>query len=176
MAIRESMTGLGAVFALVVATSAWAQAAPGSRTHNLAAPGLPTANGTGLYWSDADQQKALPPGPGMKVLAWTPNWRLALRRVAVGKGTPEMHEDKTQIYVVLAGAGTQVMGGAPKTVKDVGEGNHVTDGPLEGAATYHLKAGDVVVIPPLTWHQIESDPDQPITYRMIDVPSPTRMP
>ena len=149
------------------------------KTRGVQAPGAPAADGVGLYWSDGEQQMALAnqTGPqGFKVLAWTPGYRVALRRVPPGPGTPEMHEDKAQLYVVLSGIGTHIMGGKPKTIKDVGEGNHVSQDPLVGATTYHLKPGDMLVVPPLTWHQTGADGGKPMTYRLIDITQPTRMP
>lgn len=180
--------GLGLIAALLVSTGALAQNGPAEassttvgsgKTRGVQAPGAPAANGVGLYWSDTDQKSALASqtGPqGFKVFAWTPGYRVALRRVPPGPGTPEMHEDKAQLYVVLSGTGTHIMGGKPKTVKDVGDGNHVSQDPLEGATTYHLKPGDVLVVPPLTWHQTGADGGQPMTYRLIDITQETRMP
>lgn len=167
---------------LAQAPAALGQAASGaigaSKTRGVAVSAPQASNGVGLYWPEADQKKAIAPGPGdgFNVYTWTPGYRVALRRVGPSKGTSEMHEDKAQLYVVLSGTGTHLMGGKPATMKDVGEGNHISDSPLEGATTYKLKPGDVVVIPPLTWHQTGADPGQTMTYRLIDVTQPTRMP
>jgi mannose-6-phosphate isomerase-like protein (cupin superfamily) len=176
----KGQSGLSAIAALIVSTATFAQTGvAGSRTHGVQPPGPPVENGVGQYWSDGDQRKALSDqtGPqGFKVYAWTPGYRVALRRVPDGPGIIEMHEDKMQLYVILSGSGTQVMGGKPKTIKDVGEGNHTSPDPLEGGKTYHLKPGDMVIIPPLTWHQTGADAGQSMTYRLIDIPQSTRMP
>ncbi len=58
----------------------------------------------------------------------------------------------------------------------IADGNHNGDGPLNDGQSFHIAAGDVVVIPPHTWHQTLPDAGQPLVYQMVDVKTPTRMP
>ncbi len=82
---------------------------------------------------------------------------------------PEMHEDKTQIYIIIGGTGSMALGGIAKNIKDGAEGQHTGWGPLEGATMYKFKPGDWIVIPPMTWHQSLPDPGQTIVYGMIHI-------
>lgn len=145
-------------------------------------PGPPVKNGEGEIWSTDEQLKTLEldRAVAMTIMTWTPDYRIAvLRRVRFGdqaRVASEMHEDKTQIYFILSGSGMQMMGGEPTTLIGKSDGNHSGEGPLIGGTAHRIKAGDVVVIPPLTWHQTIPDEGQAIQYQMIDVRSPTRMP
>jgi mannose-6-phosphate isomerase-like protein (cupin superfamily) len=83
---------------------------------------------------------------------------------------PEMHEDKTQIYIIIGGTGKMALGGQPRShVRNSAEGQHSSWGPLEGATSYDFKPGDWIVIPPMTWHQALPDPGQTIVYGMVHI-------
>ena len=47
---------------------------------------------------------------------------------------------------------------------------------LEGGTSYRVKAGDVVIIPPRTWHLALPDPGQTLTYEMCHVETPRLIP
>jgi mannose-6-phosphate isomerase-like protein (cupin superfamily) len=179
--MQARILGLGFLAAMVCSASAFAQST-NSQIQSIVPPGPPAANGQGLHGTLEAQKKALPPGHNiaMSIFAWTPNYRVSLLERAPyaddTKAGSEMHEDKTQIYFVLSGSGVQVLGGKPDTEKDVGNGNHASEGTPVGGKSYRIKAGDVIVIPPMTWHQTRPDAGQPITYQMVDVETRTRMP
>jgi mannose-6-phosphate isomerase-like protein (cupin superfamily) len=88
----------------------------------------------------------------------------------------EMHEDKTQIYFILSGTGTQVLGGTPVKDNPSAEGQHSSTGPLQGGTSYKIGPGDVVFIPPMTWHQTLPDKGQSLVYSMVHIETRTRMP
>lgn len=173
---------LAAAAALACPAALLAQVTAPSSSAAIVPPGPPAENGVGQVWSsdellptlELDRQVA------MTIMTWTPAYRIAvLRRARFGdqaRVASEMHEDKTQIYFILSGSGTQVLGGEPSTLIGESDGNHSGEGPLVGGTSYPIKAGDVVVIPALTWHQTLPDEGQPILYQMIDVNTPTRMP
>lgn len=159
-----------------------AQVTAPSSSAAVVPPGPPMANGEGEVWSTEKQLQTLELDRpvAMTILTWTPAYRIAvLRRARFGdqaRVASEMHEDKTQIYFILSGSGTQTLGGKPSKLIGESDGNHSGEGPLVGGTTHRIKAGDVVVIPPLTWHQTIPDEGQAIQYQMVDVRSPTRMP
>lgn len=139
-------------------------------------------NGHGMVFSAADLKKAYDvPVEKMSQahLAWTPEYRLtvlARPHVEPAAASAEMHEDKTQIYFILSGTGTQILGGTPAKDHVTAEGQHDSTGPLQGGNSYKIGPGDVVFIPPMTWHQTLPDAGQTIVYSMVHIETRTRMP
>jgi mannose-6-phosphate isomerase-like protein (cupin superfamily) len=145
-------------------------------------PAPPKAvDGQGMYWSIEDLKKvyaaasATAPAQGGLIqshLAWTPEYRLTVvnrPHVAAADAGAEMHEDKTQIYFIISGTGTQVLGGQPAKDNAEPEGQHSSKGPLTGGQSYRVKPGDVILIPPMTWHQTLPDEGQAIVYSMVHI-------
>ena len=186
----------GYMFSPRARVAAQGQAAQGQAAQApLAAPG-PAAtrvvNGKGMYYSIDDIKKRFPPAdahgdfaPGdtgaAAHLAWTPEYRFTLmrrqyfdppRKDATGEMEhfvgSEMHENKTQIYIMVSGAGQVALGGKPAMDRQSPDGQH-TGGALTGATNYRVKAGDFIVIPPYTWHQALPDPGQTLTYAMCHI-------
>jgi mannose-6-phosphate isomerase-like protein (cupin superfamily) len=132
-------------------------------------------NGKGVIWT-AEQLRSkyvtAPNAPGSDHLQWAPPYRLTIqRRQAPPPGgviNGELHDDKTQIYIVIGGSGTVQLGGKPDVDNSAGPGEH-RGGPLVGTTSHHVKEGDVVSIPPQTWHASAGDPGQPLTYLMVHV-------
>jgi len=162
----------------------------------LATPGPPATrvvNGQGMYYSIDEIKKKFPPADAhgdfpqgdqgaANHLAWAPEYRFTLMRRQyfdpprknantgemehyVGS---EMHENKTQIYVMVSGAGQVALGGKPAMDRQSPDGQHA-GGALTGATNYRVKGGDFVVIPPYTWHQALPDPGQTLTYGMCHI-------
>jgi mannose-6-phosphate isomerase-like protein (cupin superfamily) len=52
----------------------------------------------------------------------------------------EMHEDKTQVYIIISGTGTVILGGQAEKEQAV-NGQH-SGGPIRGGTVYKVKAGD----------------------------------
>lgn len=177
----RALTVIGAA-ALLSPSALLAQASAPSSSAAIVPPGPQVENGTGEVWSTEEMIKTLEIDRpvAMTIMGWTPAYRVAvLRRVRSDdpeRELSEMHEDKAQLYFILSGSGTQMMGGEPSKLIGESDGNHSGEGPLVGADSHRIKAGDVVVIPALTWHQTIPDEGQPIFYQMIDVKTPTRMP
>lgn len=131
-------------------------------------------NGKGTIWTAEELRKKYvtdPNGPAMDHLEWAPPYRITMQRrrpaadpSAVGG---ELHEDKTQIYIIMGGSGTVLLGGTPKADASAGPGEHRSV--LIGATPHHVKEGDVISIPPMTWHASFADPGQTLTYLMVHV-------
>jgi mannose-6-phosphate isomerase-like protein (cupin superfamily) len=86
----------------------------------------------------------------------------------------EMHEDMTQIYVILEGTGVIIVGGKAVHEASSRPGEH-GGGPIEGGTSYKVKPGDWVVIPPLTWHQAQPDRGG-LSYAMVHMSTRTNVP
>jgi mannose-6-phosphate isomerase-like protein (cupin superfamily) len=144
------------------------------------------AQGTGLF-IPGDEMKNAFGGKAdrldMVLMGATPAYRVNViarpymdaAKMATATEASEMHEDKTQIYVILAGTGTQVLGGKPAMDKRAASGDH-TGGALSGGVSYKIRPGDWVVIPPLTWHQTIPDTPAGVTYGMVHIDTRTNIP
>jgi mannose-6-phosphate isomerase-like protein (cupin superfamily) len=92
-----------------------------------------------------------------------------------GYTQPEIHQLKWDIYVVLEGSGTVLMGGVRT--------NWRADLPpeqqrpqLNGAEAFPVTAGDIVHIPARVWHQLVLEEGQSMLYALINInePQPTQ--
>ena len=85
----------------------------------------------------------------------------------------EMHDAFTQLYFIVDGTGAIVLGGKPPMeLVDDRFHQHMGGPTLEGAKTFRVKAGDWVVIPPLTWHQTQADPGQVLVFGLMNINKP----
>lgn len=135
----------------------------------------PIHDGQGMYWSAADLARAFGGNVGVHrggiyagnaeyslVVTQRPRWEPAV-------ADSEMHQDATQIYFIVAGHGTQYLGGKPAEARKFANGNQTARGPLVGATRYRIGPGDIVLIPPGTWHQTIPDPGDTVTYNMVHI-------
>ena len=88
-----------------------------------------------------------------------------------GYTQPEIHERKWDVYVILEGSGTVLMGGERT--------NWVEERPQEeqrlgltGAESFEVTEGDVLHIPARVWHQLLLDEGQSMTYMLINIMEP----
>jgi mannose-6-phosphate isomerase-like protein (cupin superfamily) len=85
-----------------------------------------------------------------------------------GTGNAELHETQNDVFVVLSGEATLVVGGAlvePKTT----EPHEVEGTSISGGDKKRLGAGDVVHIPFKTPHQLIVDSGKQITYFVVKI-------
>lgn len=122
------------------------------------------------------------------LLAGSPQYRLNIshhpyydppKMMAASKTTShwddgEMHEDNTQLYIILEGTGAVTVGGTAVTERTTTPGEH-GGAPIEGGTAYKVKPGDWVLIPPNTWHQVQPDPGG-ITYGLVHIHTRTNIP
>jgi len=113
-----------------------------------------------------------PKGPNFDHIEWAPPYRIThaaaqpLQPGATVSG--ELHDDKTQIYFILAGSGTIQLGGKPTST---------TRRALVSTAAVRWSArrrttsrkATVISIPPLTWHASYADPGQTMNYLMVHI-------
>jgi len=169
--------------ALAQGASSQTQGARGAQSQGRALPifmidgsKYPRAeNGKGVVWTAEELRKKYvtdPNAPASDHLQWAPPYRITIqhRRPLAGGAsvTSELHDDKTQIYIIIGGSGTVQLGGRSEVDNSAGPGEH-RGGPLVGATSYHVKEGDVVSIPPMTWHSSAADAGQALTYVMVHV-------
>ena len=113
---------------------------------------------------------------------WTPEYRLTAttRPAAVAGKEPtegELHTDNTQVYLITNGTGTVLVEGtvAPDKEYLVAPGEY-RGGPMTGGRQLKVKPGDLVSIPPLTWHTAYGDPGTPLQYVIIHIHTRTTIP
>lgn len=113
---------------------------------------------------------------------WAPEYRLTAttRPAAVAGKEPtegELHTDNTQVYLITNGTGTVLVEGtvAPDKEYLVAPGEY-RGGPMTGGRQLKVKPGDLVSIPPLTWHTAYGDPGTPLQYVIIHIHTRTTIP
>ena len=113
---------------------------------------------------------------------WTPEYRLTAttRPAAVAGKEPtdgELHTDNTQVYLITNGTGTVLVEGSVAPDKEylVAPGEY-RGGPMTGGRQLKVKPGDLVSIPPLTWHTAYGDPGTPLKYVIIHIHTRTTIP
>jgi mannose-6-phosphate isomerase-like protein (cupin superfamily) len=80
---------------------------------------------------------------------------------------PEQHEGVTDVYFVVGGSGTVVVGGQIPNRRTVRPGEYAGD-PITGGRAFKLAAGDVFNIPPNTPHATMADAGG-MTYVLMKV-------
>jgi mannose-6-phosphate isomerase-like protein (cupin superfamily) len=85
-----------------------------------------------------------------------------------GYTQPEIHATKWDIYVVLDGAGTVLIGGE-RVNWIAGRPPEGQTPQLKGAQEFRVAKGDIMHVPARVWHQVRVEPRQSITYALINV-------
>jgi mannose-6-phosphate isomerase-like protein (cupin superfamily) len=89
-----------------------------------------------------------------------------------GYTQPEIHELKWDLYVILDGAGTLLVGGERTNWIDDGRPADQQRPGLSGAEAFQVVEGDVVHVPARVWHQVVLDEANAMTYMLINVVEP----
>ncbi|MDH3208424.1 MAG: hypothetical protein OEO79_17615 [Gemmatimonadota bacterium] len=89
-----------------------------------------------------------------------------------GYTQPEIHELKWDLYVILDGSGTLLVGGERTDWMSDGRPADQQRPGLRGAQSFQVAKGDVVHVPARVWHQVVLDEGQPMTYMLINVMEP----
>lgn len=85
-----------------------------------------------------------------------------------GYTQPEIHEEKWDLYVVVDGSGTLLVGGERTNWVDGLPMEEQHPG-LRGARAFEVRKGDVVHVPARVWHQLVLDEGQSMTYMLVNV-------
>lgn len=91
---------------------------------------------------------------------------IALRRTASGEA--ELHESWDDVMMIQAGSGTLVLGGQLHGARTATAGE-LRGGEIRGGERQRLTAGDMMLVPAGTPHQVELAPGESITYLVIKV-------
>ena len=138
-------------------------------------------NGRAVVWTREELAKPRS-GGGLNHIQWTPEYRITMTTragAAIGEEptSGELHDNNTQIYVITGGKGSVLVEGAVDKDHEylVAPGEH-RGGPIVGGRRVKVKEGDVLSIPPFTWHVAYGDPGQTLTYMMVHVHTPQTIP
>jgi mannose-6-phosphate isomerase-like protein (cupin superfamily) len=137
--------------------------------------------GAPLHWSVDDFKKAhaaLVANPRTRIgdllnLPITRTHMFSLRHTAQSK-TPvvsgEQHEGVSELHFIVAGSAIATIGGEiqNREVSATQPGEY-HGGPIVGATTFPVKAGDVVNVPPNVPHAYAPDSPDGITYMLVKV-------
>ncbi len=85
-----------------------------------------------------------------------------------GYTQPEIHETKWDIYVILDGSGTALLGGERVNWVE-GLPREEQRPELRGAQEFPITKGDVLHVPARSWHQVKVPDGASITYALINV-------
>ena len=85
-----------------------------------------------------------------------------------GYTQPEIHETKWDVYVVLDGSGTALLGGERVNWVE-GLPREEQRPELSGAQEFEITKGDVLHVPARSWHQVKVAEGESITYALINV-------
>lgn len=86
-----------------------------------------------------------------------------------GYTQPEIHETKWDLYVILDGSGTVLVGGERTNWIDDGRPPEEQRPGLEGAQAFEVAEGDIVHVPARVWHQVVLEEGRAMTYMLINV-------
>lgn len=130
----------------------------------VAASAQEDARPPGLFKSHAEIEMELERStPALGIVAGqatplieTDNGQIVIRRRQAGPNNASIHNDVTETYYIVSGAGTFVTGGR------VTDPENRTQG-ITGGLARHVEAGDFIVLPPGTPHWF-SEIDGSVTY------------
>ena len=86
-----------------------------------------------------------------------------------GYTQPEIHEEKWDLYVVVEGSGTLLVGGERTNWHDDDRPMEEQRPVLSGAQAFEVTKGDVVHVPARVWHQLVLEEGASMTYMLINV-------
>jgi len=79
----------------------------------------------------------------------------------------EVHTNEADLFYVIDGTATQILGGTVVGGKDTGPGQ-IRGSKIDGGQTYHLSKGDVMWVPAGVPHWFPEIP-QPLSYLLVKV-------
>lgn len=88
-----------------------------------------------------------------------------------GYTQPEIHQLKWDIYVVLEGSGTVLMGGLRTGWDNARPAEGQRPG-LTGAQAFRVTKGDIIHVPAREWHQLVLEEGESMHYALININEP----
>lgn len=90
----------------------------------------------------------------------------------VGYTQPEIHARKWDMYFMLEGSGTMLIGGERTGWIDDGRPTSGQHPMLTGAREFPVTAGDIIHVPARVWHQLELAAGESMTYAIVNIIEP----
>jgi mannose-6-phosphate isomerase-like protein (cupin superfamily) len=97
------------------------------------------------------------------------NMSIVLRE---GYTQPEIHQLKWDLYVILEGSGTILVGGERTNWINDGRPPEQQHPGLKGAQAFQVTKGDIMHVPARVWHQVVLDEGKSMLYALINVNEP----
>jgi len=88
-----------------------------------------------------------------------------------GYTQPEIHQLKWDIYVVIEGSGTVLIGGLRTNWVD-GRPAEEQRPQLTGATPFRVTKGDIIHVPARVWHQLVLEEGESMLYALININEP----
>jgi len=135
---------------------------------------VPVVEGKGIYWSADDLKKTHAEGASIPLpRTATYNTQLIKRAPQAKPPSSELHTNRAQLFVMVGGSGTVVVGGEAQNSAEIsrGEPRGKPGEPLKGGTAYKVKTGDMLLIPAKTWHVTQPDPGG-VTYFLVNLMEP----
>lgn len=135
---------------------------------------VPVVDGQGLYWSiDALKKTHTEGGTIPLPRSATYNTQLIKRSPQAKPPSSELHTNRAQLFVMVGGSGTVVVGGRATSSTEVspGEPRGKPGEPIVGGVAHKVKVGDMILIPPRTWHMTLPDAGG-LTYFLVNFMEP----
>ena len=85
-----------------------------------------------------------------------------------GYSRPEIHPEITDVYVILGGSGTIIVGGERVDWVE-GQPRESQTPRIDGGQRFPVAKGDILNVPFGTWHQTVLAPWESVTYAIIKV-------
>ena len=85
-----------------------------------------------------------------------------------GYSRPEIHPEITDVYVILGGSGTLIVGGERVDWVE-GQPRESQTPRIDGGQRFQVAKGDIINVPFGTWHQTVLEPGESVTYAIIKV-------
>ena len=104
------------------------------------------------------------PGPKMPNETFAPNSLLLVDRIATGQS--ELHQTEHDVYSIVAGTGTLIVGGEIVGGRKTGA-TEIRGDSVKGGTRRRVSAGDVVMVPAGVAHQMTLDPGAHMTYTVF---------
>jgi mannose-6-phosphate isomerase-like protein (cupin superfamily) len=184
--MKKMLCNLGCLLSLLPPL-AFAQQAPGPAVStpqaNPPATGSDAKQPTLLFTSAAEVAEqvakadaALKAGANGGGVSSLPSWGPYQAHMAYRSGPYNMYfvnEDSAELFVVLDGAGTMMLGGT--LVNPTRTGPHLEARTADGGVTYNLVKGDMVMVPPGMVHSV-TRVDGKLVYLTMHLPLQVAVP
>ncbi len=112
--------------------------------------------------------KAGLPDRGPFSLLWQPPYKVTMDDRMIPNGHVDAHGVTAELFIVLDGSGTIVVGG--QLINPKGQGNDLTAASTEGGALYKVRKGDVILVPVNAAHAV-TQVDGKMAMMQVHIPA-----